>query len=198
MFEDEKTLTPERKYLTGLALRISQAREKKFGKSRGSKTRAAQAYGVCLSDWHSLENVRNEPRVSKLLELARFLDVDPGWLMSGDGNMEGVCRGPHASSTAAAITSMQAVVEKSLADPPADCPNRGACLRQARILKLFAGMLGLVSAESSEIDAAVESVSLALLEAIRNSRPEEQSPGEPLQEICGADAASTHLKNGHG
>lgn len=168
MIEPDGGLPKDRKYLMGLALRISKAREKKFGKSRGSKTRAAEAYGVSLPDWHSTENCRNEPRASKLLNLARFLEVDPGWLLSGNGNMNPVQ--DHVEPERQ--DRLELFESQILRDPPKSCPNAGVCLRQARILKLLSGMIGAAADDDAGVEVLLNELQSALLKAAKLHRGE--------------------------
>lgn len=135
-----------------------------------------------MSDWLSGDRIDNRA----LAALSRH-GADIHYILTGERRAE-ADRPAAATTSAAAVSSMQAVVERELRPPPESCPNRGACEKQAKILRLFAGMLGLVSADDAEVERAVDVVGQALLDAIRRSNGAKARTAEPSRE-SGAQAS---------
>lgn len=161
----DSPLSEAKKLKLGLTLRILWAREKKFGKSRGSKTRAAEKFGVSRSRWDDIESTRHNPRLDGLIRLADFLDVSIDWLVTGIGDPEKKSPGvtPRPRNPLAEALTMK------LSPPPKECPNAEACLRQAKILQLVAASVASLS-DSDRFDECLDSLVKELLHSLRSQK----------------------------
>lgn len=68
-------------YRTELGLRLKMSREKNFKTSKD----CAEKYGVSPSMWTDMEKGRVVFSPEKIIDLAGFLHVDAGWLLTGRG-----------------------------------------------------------------------------------------------------------------
>lgn len=80
---------------TTLPMRLYMAR-KRPNHSVLSQRQAALAIGVSYTTWQNWELGRSEPRASQIRAIARVLDVDETWLLTGRRPIQ---PGPHGGGT---------------------------------------------------------------------------------------------------
>lgn len=71
-------------YRMSLGLRIKKYREKRFSTAK----ECAEKYDVSPSMWTDMEKGRVVFSPEKIIELARFLNVSAGWLLTGEESEE--------------------------------------------------------------------------------------------------------------
>ena len=76
------------KYRTDIGLRLKLCREKKFGEKHGAMSECAAELGVGISAWRRYEVGDIVPSSETIAVLAGFFDVDPTWLLTGQGSMD--------------------------------------------------------------------------------------------------------------
>lgn len=71
-----------------LGVRLKYSREKKYGKSRGTKKQCATDLGMSDQMWGDIESGRVKLNPEKIIFLAEFFDVDHGWLLTGEAKQK--------------------------------------------------------------------------------------------------------------
>lgn len=138
----------------------------------GQKLGGYSSSRIC--DWQNGDSIA----CKALGEMAK-MGIDLRYLLAGDTSHFKSAK--HGAASIDAEAQMDAHIQRVLATPPEQCPNRGACLIQAKQLKLLAGIFSLLSsADEKAVALAIGDVQTALLRAVKRSRraaPEEEDEG---------------------